>query len=202
MGVIKKHNTLVLDYDIDGLPRDWRGTVESTVRHVGKLFDLYVTSVKAGQSKSPPSILVSISREGAEEAWTDKCQSTLRARIVQQLDYAREEESRRQADLQALEAELGGRRKPRHHRFAASEPLRTPAAQQGLDLRRQALLPELRAKLVRAPLKASTRDLASLALDRMKQADRWALWARILVTVEETAELIGDELETRIRAVL
>jgi hypothetical protein len=203
MGVLKKHNTLVLEYDIEGLPRDWRDTVESTVRHVGKLFDLYVTTVKAGHSGNPPSILVSVSREGSEEAWTQECQSTLRARIAQQLDYVREEESERRAEIEALEAQLaGGMRKPRHHRFPAAETPRAPALQKGVDLRRSAVLGELRAKLVRARLPPPVRDLVNVALDRMKQSDRWALWAQTLVTVTETADVIGHELEARLRGLL
>lgn len=202
MGVVKKHNSLVLDYDVDGLPRSWRETVESTVRHVGKLFDLYVTTVKAGTSGSPPSILVSISREGAEEAWTEKTQATLRARIAQQLDYVRQEESQRQAEIDALETQLAGPRRPRHHRFSAVEEPRAPAAQKGLDLRRAAVLAELRTRLGKARLPPPARDVANLALDRMKQSDRWALWARVLVTVGETADAIGGELESRVRGLL
>lgn len=203
MGVTKRHNTLILEYDIDGLPRDWRDTVESTVGHVGKLFDLYVTSIKAGHSSNPPSILVSLSREGSEEAWTERCQSTLRARIIQQLEYAREEEGQRQAEIEALETRITrGAPKRRHHRFAAMQGRREPAAQKGMDLRRAAVLAELRSSLGKAALPPPARDLANLALDRMKLSDRWALWAQILVTVSETADAIGQELETRLRGLV
>ena len=203
MGTIKKHNTLSLDYDVEGLPRDWRDTVESTVRHVGKLFDLYVTSVKAGRSRNPAGVLVSISREGAEEAWTPKCESTLAARIAQQLDYVRGEEAERQAEIEALEAQLaGGGRRPVHHRFDAVEVERAAGVQKGLNQRRAAVLGELGIRFGRTSLPPPAQDLVNLALDRMKSPERWALWAQVLVTVRETADAIGEELEGRLRALL
>lgn len=203
MSAAKKHNTLVLDCDMEGLPADWRDHVESTVRHVGKLFDLYVTSVRAGATANPPRILVSISREGADEAWTEQCRSTLSARILQQLDAAREEEAVRRAELARMESAVAaGPRRSSVQRFAAVEVERDAGARDAVQRRRTALSQEVRARLAAATLPIPARDLANLALDRMKLPDRWALWARVLLAVEETSAALGDELEGRVRAAL
>ncbi len=203
--VMKRHNSLALDYPLDGLPTDWRRRAEDTVRHVGKLFDLYVTTVKAGSSSNPPRILISIAREGAEAAWTDEAQTALRERIVKTLDWSKEEEVARKAQLAEMEADFaaGVAIARRGHRLIpAKERDRDAASARALAKQRMVIQGELRAKLAGANLDPSARDLAKLALDRMKQSERWALWAQLLLAVDVTAEAIGDDLEKRIRGLL
>jgi hypothetical protein len=85
----KQHNSLTLACSLDGLPDDWRSRVEAVVRYASPAFDLYVTSVKAGARKRPEGILVSIAREGAEEAWSERVERVLSDRILEEIESSR-----------------------------------------------------------------------------------------------------------------
>jgi hypothetical protein len=201
MAVSKIHNSLAIDCPIEGLPVDWRERVQATVLHVGKIYDLYVTTAKAGATRSPPGILVSISREGSEEAWTPKVEATLKLRILQQLDMARDEEAERLGAIAALEAEVaGGARRTRRKRIPAVDREQDAASRRSVEARRAAVAAEVKAALARARLSPQAEDLGKLALSRMKQPDRWSMWARLLLAVDETAEAIGEELERRMES--
>ncbi len=203
MGVDKKHNSLIVDYEIEGLPGDWRGRVEDAVRHVGKLFDLYVTTVKAGVSNNPPRILVSVSREGAHEAWNEEAEATLRARLVQVLEAADEEEAKKRAEIADLQAGLAIASRARTARqIKVVDKQRDLVSQKALDRRRQDILAEVRKQLEFQQMPDSAFDLVRLGLDRMKRPDRWAMWVQILLSVDLVSEAIGSELELRLRSLI
>ncbi len=200
----KKHNSLVLDLDTEGLPMDWRSRVEDAVVHTSKLFDLYVTSVQAGVTRNPPRVLVSISREGAEEAWTERAETTMTTRITRVLELAREEQTAREAAIAELEAGLARpatRTAPK--RIPAVEREREASARRALDAKRGVALAEVKTALATARLPAAAADLGRLAVARMKEGgDRWALWVQLLLAVDATAEAIGPTLEKRLKSLL
>jgi len=189
----KRHNSLNIEYPIKGLPRDWRRRVEEVVRTLGIDFELFVNSVKAGERKDPSAVLVSITREGAEAAWTKKCENTLSRRIVQVLDSAKAEEEDRKA--MAL-----GLRPSAWDLIPAHEPtaVMSDTERTGRNTRRRVLLTELASTLKKGSLPKEARALADIALKQMKEPSTWSLWARLLLTVEETRRSIPRELEERI----
>ena len=95
---IKRHNSLKIPFPLDGLPRDWRQRVERVIQNASKAFDLYVTNVKAGAMKTPEGILVSISRDGAEEAWNLRVERSISDRIVDEMNLSREDQRTRESD--------------------------------------------------------------------------------------------------------
>jgi len=203
MGAFKKHNSLIVDYEIDGLPPDWRRRVEDAVQHVGKLFDLYVTTVKAGVSNNPPRILVSVAREGREDAWSDEAEATLRARLVQVLQTADEEEATRRSNINDLQAGLAVAARARSMRqIKVVEKQRDLKTLKALQIRRDQLTAQLREQIEWALIPDSASDLIRLALDRMKRPDRWAMWVQILLSVDLTSQAIGSDLELRLRSLI
>lgn len=203
MGAYKKHNSLIVDYEVDGLPGDWRRRVEDAVQHVGKLFDLYVTTVKAGVSNNPPRILISVAREGSEEAWNETAEATLKARLLQVLEVADEEEATKRKNINDLQAGLAVAARARAQRqIKVVEKQRDLKTLRALQVKRDLLTVELRDQIEWAQLPDSASDLIRLALDRMKRPDRWTMWVLILLSVDLTSEAIGSELELRLRSVI
>ena len=86
----------------------------------------------------------------------------------------------------------------------AQEPAtrRSEADQTRRRTRRQVFLAELRAALRSATLDSEARDFADMALDQMKDPKLWALWAQLLISVQETRRAIPSKLEERIAALL
>jgi hypothetical protein len=203
MAASKKHNSLIVDYEVDGLPSDWRRRVEDTVQHVGKLFDLYVTTVKAGVSNNPPRILISVAREGAESAWNDQAEATIRAQLLQVLETANEEESLRRNEISHLQAGLAIAARARSARhIKVVERQRDPRTLRAMQIKRDELTVEVRETIEWALMPDSASDLFRLALDRMKQPDRWTMWVQILLGVDLTSEAIGSDLELRLRSLI
>lgn len=202
MGVRKINNSLVLDVSVEGLPSDWRHKVEAAVTHAAKLYSLYATSVQAGLTGNPPQVLVSISRQGAEEAWTERAEATLRARVIQVLEMAREEEAVRQAAIAQLEAGLVRPRASVARRIVALERERDKATMRSLNAKRNVVLVEIKTAMTQADLAPAAADLARLALSRMKEPGRFALWAQLLMAVDETAQALGPDMERRLKSLL
>ncbi|MCP4873644.1 MAG: hypothetical protein GY898_33575 [Proteobacteria bacterium] len=203
MGAYKKHNSLIVDYEVDGLPGDWRNRVEDAVQHVGKLFDLYVTTVKAGVSNNPPRILISVAREGSEEAWNDQAEATLKARLLQVLETADDEEAVKRKNISDLQEGLAIAAKARTMRqIKVIEKQRDPHTLKKLQIKRTEVIAEVREKIEWAQLPDSASDLIRLALDRMKRPDRWCMWVQILLSVDLASEAIGSELELRLRSLI
>jgi len=198
---VKRHNSVTVDYDLEGLPRDWRTRVEDAVRSVGALHYLYVTKAMAGARKDPPGVLVSLARDGSEESWTPKVEDALKARIKSVLDFARQEEIDRRKE--SLRAELGalgvlaGRIPARETRVPAD-----PGEQSRRAAKRNVLTQEIAITLRRADLPAEARDLLEVAVQQMARPEFWALWVRILMQVEETEEALPAPLTERILKLL
>jgi len=198
---LKRHNSLMVDYDTEGLPRDWRRRVEDAVRAVGGLHYLYVTTVKAGERKNPPGVLVSVARDGSEESWTPKVELIIRKRIVDVLNYGKQEEiDRRKESLRAELGQLGvlaGRIPARETRVPAD-----PAEHARRTAKRNVLTQEIAITLRKADIPGEARELLEVALQQMQHPDLWALWVRILMQVEETEEVLPAPLTARILQLL
>ncbi len=203
MAAYKKHNSLIVDYQVDGLPPDWRRRVEDTVQHVGKLFDLYVTTVKAGVSNNPPRILISVAREGSEAAWNEDAEATLKARLLQVLEDADQEEAVRRSEITHLQAGLALAARARAARqIRVVEKQRDLKTLRAMELRRAELTVQVRDRVEWAQMPDSASDLFRLALDRMKRPDRWSMWVQILLSVDLTSETIGSDLELQLRSLI
>ena len=198
----KHYHTLIINYRFQSLPRNWRARVEQVVGSVGAGFDLNISSVKAGARKKPPGVLISIAREGADDSWTDKCEATMRERVLAVLDHAKEEEITRQVDAMGLDQ---GRSADDPHSIRAQDKKRragTAAQKLEYIASRRALCQDMAIVYRKATLPAEAQDLADVALQRMQDPLRWALWAQILLVVHETHKALPEELERRLRALL
>jgi len=180
-----------------------RRRVEDAVQHVGKLFDLYVTTVKAGVSNNPPRILISVAREGSAEAWNDQAEATLKARLIQVLETADEEAAVKRSNISDLQEGLAVAARARTmSQIKVVERQRDLNTLKKLQLKRTQVTAELREQIEWAQLPDSASDLIRLALDRMKRPDRWCMWVLILLSVDLTSEAIGSELELRLRSLI
>jgi hypothetical protein len=61
---------------------------------------------------------------------------------------------------------------------------------------------ELAALLRRSDLPSEALDLLDVAVERMNHPDRWSLWVRILMQVEEIEEVLPPFMTTRILKLL
>tara|TARA_Y100001968_G_scaffold314362_1_gene339623 strand:- start:658 stop:1260 length:603 start_codon:yes stop_codon:yes gene_type:complete len=196
----KRYNTVNIEYRASNLPRDWRRRVEQVVNSVGASFELNISSVKAGARKSPPGVLISIARDGAEEAWTAACERTVKQRVLEVLNHAKDEEIARQVEAMGL----GTKTRESESSIRARERRRSLSPEEKIELEnaRRGITGELARLYAGARLPAEAADLVVVALKRMEEPKRWALWAQLLITVQETRNLLSDELMQRLRALL
>ena len=192
---MKLHNSLAIECSLDGLPRDWRARVESVVRGASAAYDLYVTTVKAGSRKDPESVLISITREGAETAWSPRVERVLRERIVDELESARAGE--RGKESARLRFEHLGWDGTGAAQVSSLETLATSTASERIALaeKRVAVLKQLRLVLLEADFEPPTLAFVGVAMKQMEQPERWALWARLLLVVAETEQAIPMPLQ-------
>jgi len=199
----KQYNTLIINYRAQNLPRNWRARVEQAVSSVGSSFELNISSVKAGMRKKPPGVLISIARDGAEEAWTDRCEATMKQRVMVVLEHAKEEEISRQVEAMGLDQKVGASAADQHS-VRAREKRRAGSADQKLELvaSRRALADDLAIVFKKATLPPEAQDLADVAIKRMQDPVRWSLWAQLLLVVQETRKVLPEALEERLRNLL
>lgn len=199
----KRYNTLSINYRAQNLPRNWRSRVEQVIRSVGSSFELSIATVKAGARKKPPGVLISIARDSAEEAWTDKCESTMKQRVLAVLDHAKEEEIARQVGAMGLDQKFGESAVDQHL-VRAREKRRAGSAEEKLEwlASRRALTGDLAIVYRKAKLPAEAQDLADVAIKRMQEPSLWALWAQLLLVVQETRKVLPEALEERLRRLL
>ena len=197
----KCYNTLIINYRSQNLPRNWRARVEQVVASVGAGFDLNITSVMAGARKKPPGVLISVARDGIEDAWTAKCEATMKQRVLAVLEHAKEEEIARQVEAMGLDQ---GPASSEKHSIRAKEKLRAGSAEQKIEhlASRRALTSELAAVYAKARLPAEAKDLAAVAIKRMQEPKLWALWVQLLLAVQETRKVVPEDLERRMRTLL
>jgi len=197
----KRYNTLIINYRSKSLPRNWRVRVEQAVKSVGASFDLNIASAKAGSRKDPPGVLISIARDGSEEAWTAKCEAAMKKQVISVLEHAKEEEIARQVEAMGLDAGPGS---AGGHSIRAKEKRRAGTAEQKIEhtASRRALTEELAVVYRKAKLAAEAQDLADVAIKRMQDPKLWALWAQILMVVQETRKVLPEELERRLKTLL
>ena len=67
-----------------------------------------------------------------------------------------------------------------------------------LSTRRRVLLAELRVALQGAELEPPTLAFVAVAMRQMDYPERWALWARLLLAVEETERALPLPLQKRL----
>jgi len=197
----KRYNTLVINYRSQSLPRNWRARVEQAVNSGGASFELNISSVKAGARKNPPGVLISVARDGSEEAWTAKCEEAMKQQVLSVLEHAKEEEIARQVEAMGLDAARGP---GGDHSIRAKEKRRAGTAEQKIEhtALRRALISELAAVYRKAKLPSEAVDLANVAIERMQEPKLWALWAQVLLVVQETRKALPEELERRLRTLL
>jgi hypothetical protein len=195
----KQHNSLTLACSLEGLPEDWRSRVEAVVRYASPAFDLYVTSVKAGARKRPEGILVSIAREGAEEAWSERVERVLSDRILEEIESSRVAARGKQSAQLRFEMGWDGAGGPS---ISAEEDLSslTAAARRELTTARYHLTADLRVAFGEAQITPSSAHFVALAFQQMDHPERWALWARLLLVVAETEAALPVELQRRLMA--
>ena len=194
---LKKHNTMSIPTSLAGLPKGWRTRIEGIVRDASPAFDLYVTSVKAGAQSNPEGILISIARDGAEEAWSRQVERTISDRIRAEVDALRAQVREEQAAQLRLEA---GWDAERGSQVSTKEDLSSMLSEERLQLitARHALTRELRLTLQGADLDTGTATFCGLAFQQMEYPERWALWARLLLVVHETEAALPLELQQKL----
>jgi hypothetical protein len=197
----KRYNTLIIDYRSKSLPSNWRVRVEQAVKSVGASFDLNISSAKAGARKDPPGVLISLARDGSEEAWTAKCEAAMKKQVLAVLEHAKEEEIARQIEAMGLDAGPGS---GSEHSIRAKEKRRAGTAEQKIEhsALRRALTTELAAAYRKEKLPGEAVDLVAVAIKRMQDPKLWALWAQVLLVVQETRKALPEELEQRLRTLL
>ena len=195
----KQHNSLTLACSLDGLPDDWRSRVEAVVRYASPAFDLYVTSVKAGARKRPEGILVSIAREGAEEAWSERVERVLSDRIIEELESSRTDARGKKSAQLRFEMGWDADGGPS---ISTEEDLSslTAAARRELTTARYHLTADLRVAFGEIQVTPSSAHFVALAFQQMDHPERWALWARLLLVVAETEAALPVELQRRLMA--
>ncbi len=191
---------LVVEYELKNLPRDWRKRVQDVVRTLSANHDLFPKVIEVGQFGNPAKVLVSIRREGAASAWTEKVQAVMRHNVIRVLDNARKEEVQRQVAGMGLKASQGA---------VAGQLLSgyddahlTPAERVARRARRTTLLVELDAALTAADLSEPAHDVVTVALAHMKTPGVWAIWAGLLLKIVEVDVCLSAELKRRVRALL
>jgi len=194
---LKEHNNLTLACSLEGLPDDWRERVEAVVRYASPAFDLYVTSVKAGARKRPEGILISIAREGAESAWSERVERVLTERILQELESSRVAARSKQASQLRFEMGWDAEGGP-SVRAAEDLSALSLTERRKLTSARYDLTAELRLVFGEAELGAQATHFVAQALAQMEHPDRWALWARLLLVVTETEAVLPIELQRRL----
>lgn len=194
---LKQHNSLMIEYPLEGLPSDWRRRVEGVVRQASPAFDLYVTNVKAGSRKEPEGILVSIARDGAEEAWSERVERVIGERIVDEMESSKAEARDKQS--MQIRFELGWDPEA-GARVSSTEDLSHMPASERLNLiaRRHALTSDLRIAFQAEEFHDSTMTFVGTALKQMEYPERWALWARLLLVVIETEAALPMPLQRRL----
>ncbi len=197
----KRYNTLIINFRSKSLPRNWRARVEQAVNSVGGSFGLNISSAKAGARKDPPGVLISIARDGSAEAWTDKCEAAMKKQVLAVLEDAKEEEIARQVEAMGLDAGPGS---AGGYSIRAKEKRRAGTAEQKIEYvaSRRTLTEELAVVYRKAKLAAEAQDLADVAIKRMQDPKLWALWAQILMVVQETRKVLPEELERRLKTLL
>ena len=202
--VAKKKNSLVIETKTRGLPLDWRSRLTDTVKQVGKAYDLYVTKVDAGLRRDPPGIFISIKREGADSAWNTKVEGVMRQRLLDVIHDARREEVARQVSRLGFASTVSFTSLAAATKITAKEPeyVGDDAHQAVRAAQRQQVTRDVRQLLDRAALEPEARDFVTLALDRMRYPRLWALWARLLLMVEEVELEIPQPLQVRLRELL
>jgi len=194
---LKEHNSLTLACSLEGLPADWRDRVEAVVRYASPAFDLYVTSVKAGARKRPEGILISIAREGAKDAWSERVEQILTERILQELESSRNVARGKQTSQLRFEMgwDAGG-----GPSICAAEDLSSlsTAERRKLTADRYHLTADLRLAFQEADLDSDAAHFVAQAFAQMDHPGRWALWARLLLVVVETEAALPIELQRRL----
>lgn len=194
---LKRHNSLTLACSLEGLPSDWRDRVEAVIRYASPAFDLYVTSVKAGARKRPEGVLVSIAREGPEEAWSEEVERMLCARILQELESSRNTVRGKEAAQLRFEMGWDVDGGPSIRAGEDLSPL-SPAERRTLTAARYHLTAELKLAFQEADLDAGAAHFVAQAFVQMDHPERWALWARLLLVVAETEAAVPIELQRRL----
>ncbi len=194
---LKQHNSLTLACTLDGLPDDWRNRVEAVVRYASPAFDLYVTSVKAGARKRPEGVLISIAREGAEDAWSEHVERVLSERILHELENSRVAARGKQASQLRFEMGWDVEGGPS---IRATEDLSnlSPAERRKLTSDRYHLTADLRLAFQEAEVDPGAAHFVAQAFAQMDHPERWALWARLLLVVAETEAALPIELQRRL----
>ena len=193
---LKQHNNLSIVCSLDGLPSNWRLGVEATVREISPLFDLYVTTVKAGARKSPEGVLISIAREGAEAAWTERVEKVLIERILARLAELRDQS--RLAEVARLQLEVGWDASG-SSKISVRDDLNSLTERERTELiaSRRSLAAELRVVFQEAELAPQAASFCGTALAQMEHPERWALWVRLLLQVAETEAVLRPEVQRK-----
>lgn len=191
---------LVLEYELKNLPRDWRTRVQDVVRTLAANHDLFPKLIEVGQFGTPPKVLVSIRREGAESAWTEAVQDLMRGNITRVLDAARKEEVERQVAGMGLKASQSG---VAGALLSGYDDGHLPEAERiARRTKRATLLIEIEEALSRAELTEPAHDVIDAALERMKNPTMWAIWAGLLLKIVEVDVSLSPALKRRMRALL
>lgn len=191
---------LVLEYELKNLPDDWRKRVQDVVRTLATNHELFPKVIEVGQYGTPPKILVSIRREGAESAWSETVQAVMRANITRVLDNARKEEVKRKVGsmgLQNRSANVAGGLLSRY-----DDTHLTPEERMVRRTKRAMLTVELEAVLKAADLTEPAFDVVTTALERMKSPNLWAIWAGLILKIVEVDVSLSPALKKRTRDLL
>jgi len=202
--VAKKKNSLIIETKTRGLPIDWRVRLTDTVKQVGKAYNLYITKVDVGLRREPPGIFISVKREGSDEAWTDKVESVLHDRVMDVIHDARREEVARQVTRLGFASTVSFTSLGAATKITAKEPdyVDESTSPQIRAAQRLQVARDVRQMLDGKELEAEAQDFVTLALDRMRYPRLWALWARLLLMVEEVEMEIPQPMQKRIRDLL
>ena len=191
---------LIVEYELKNLPQDWRTQVQDVVRTLASNHNLFPKLIEVGQFGTPPKVLVSIRREGAESAWTEAVQDVMRRNVTRVLDAARKEEVDRQ--VASMRMRPGGGAVAGALVEGYDDGHLDPTQRLARRTRRATLLVDLRAALDRAELSEPAHDVVSTALEHMKQPALWAIWAGLLLKIVEVDVSLPAELKKRVRALL
>ena len=191
---------LVVEYELKNLPRDWRKQVQDVIRTLAANHDLFPKLIEVGQFGTPPKVLVSIRREGAESAWNDKVQELMRHNVVRVLDNARKEEVARQVAGMGLKTGSSGVAGGMMSGYV--DGALPPAERVARQMKRSTLLAEISAVLTTADLSEPAHDFVQTALEHMKTAGLWAIWAGLLLKIVEVDVSLSPDHKRRMRALL
>ena len=189
---------LVIEYELKNLPRDWRTRVQDVVRTLAANHDLFPKLIEVGQFGTPPKVLVSIRREGAESNWTPKVQELMRHNVVRVLDNARKEEVERQVAGMGLKAAPGGVAGAMVSGYDDAHLSESERIER--RTKRATLLIEIETVLRAADLSEPAHDVIDVALEHMKKPAFWAIWAGLLLKIVEVDVSLSPQLKRRTRA--